>query len=34
MSPTWTSRSTSPWLRSGALALAIAASLAMVGCGK
>jgi membrane fusion protein (multidrug efflux system) len=34
MSPTWTSRSTSPWLRTGALALAIAASLAMVGCGK
>jgi membrane fusion protein (multidrug efflux system) len=34
MSPTRTSRSTSPWLRSGALALAIAASLAMVGCGK
>jgi membrane fusion protein (multidrug efflux system) len=34
MSPTWTSRSSSPWLRTGALALAIAASLAMVGCGK
>jgi membrane fusion protein (multidrug efflux system) len=34
MSPTWTSRSSFPWLRTGALALAVAASLAMAGCGK
>jgi len=34
MSTTRTSRSSSPWLRAGVLALAITASLAMVGCGK
>ena len=34
MSPTRTPRSPSPWLRTGALALAVAASLAMAGCGK
>jgi membrane fusion protein (multidrug efflux system) len=34
MSPTRTSTSPSPWLRAGVLALAITASLAMVGCGK
>jgi membrane fusion protein (multidrug efflux system) len=33
MSPT-RSRCTTPWLRTGALALAIVASLAMAGCGK
>jgi membrane fusion protein (multidrug efflux system) len=34
MSPTRTSTSPSPWLRASVLALAITASLAMVGCGK
>jgi len=33
MSPDRTFRSSSPWLRTGVLALAIAASLAMTGCG-
>jgi membrane fusion protein (multidrug efflux system) len=33
MSPDRTFRSSSPWLRTGVLALAVAASLAMAGCG-
>jgi hypothetical protein len=33
MSPTRI-RSTTPWLRTGALALAIVACLALAGCGK